>query len=819
MNIKRAIALGMAAVTVLATAALTGCGRDRGPVKTRRTNVYSGTELSLPEDIGWISQMTAAGERIYLIYDKTIEVIHNSDGSTEVEEGGLDYPIMEEMPVGKLVSAETAGPEMELPEDSYVTYESQTWLYYTDTEGTETGSYMIEKPEEVQNGYMSRVIASENGMLYLLFSVWDGERDLFLLYEMDPAAGTIRNRYDLTGISTDIGMEEGEYFYISNMAAAGDTMYITCEMRIIAYDLKTGTVTGHREATGISWINHFYAANEKIYYSGYVDGKGQRLFTMDMASGKTAEHEIMDINNYAIMGILDGKICFQDINGITAWDETTGETKEVLNYINCDIDSNNLQMITMLPGDRFCYFTNEWTENENIFMLTVLNRIPDEQMQEEVLLTIGSAYQDYTLRSIIIDFNRLNTGVRLNMKTYEQYDNEENKYTGAVTQLNAEMTMGSTPDILLLTEGLPVDSYFSKGYLVDLYPYMDDPELGINRAEYMENIFKASEHDGKLYSLIASFYLQIMAAKEEYVGAESGWTMKEMLDTIEAMPEGMHAFPDLGREYLQQQLLRYCSEVFVDWENSTTTFDSEEFIRLIEFLKSCPEKSQLEQFYDSMDPDHYDWQAEQEFYQNFEMRFFRDQALFFTTSISQINGYNSIYRTFAGDATLIGYPTKEEDSNGAVITPNLELAICAASPNKDSAWTFIKYLMSNEKFFQNTWAFTVSKTWLDKQLAESEEQYADWYYEYTAEDWERMAEQYSPEYLQYMKNSQIRYSLEQGQKVYDLVTGATQVTRSNLDLLKIIEEELSIFYGGGRSAKETANIIASRARVYVSENS
>ena len=92
---------------------------------------------------------------------------------------------------------------------------------------------------------------------------------------------------------------------------------------------------------------------------------------------------------------------------------------------------------------------------------------------------------------------------------------------------------------------------------------------------------------------------------------------------------------------------------------------------------------------------------------------------------------------------------------GAVIHPNMELGICAASQNRDSAWTFLRYLLTSDKYFEDAYGLVISKTWMDKKLAESEEYYKDWYYEYTEEDWENMRNQYSEEYIDYMKKSQI----------------------------------------------------------------
>ena len=52
--------------------------------------------------------------------------------------------------------------------------------------------------------------------------------------------------------------------------------------------------------------------------------------------------------------------------------------------------------------------------------------------------------------------------------------------------------------------GLPYGSYVSKDILANLYDLMKkDPEF--KKADYLENIFKASEINGGLYELIPAF--------------------------------------------------------------------------------------------------------------------------------------------------------------------------------------------------------------------------------------------------------------------------------------------------------------------------
>ena len=57
------------------------------------------------------------------------------------------------------------------------------------------------------------------------------------------------------------------------------------------------------------------------------------------------------------------------------------------------------------------------------------------------------------------------------------------------------------------------------------------------------------------------------------------------------------------------------------------------------------------------------------------------------------------------------------------------------------------------------------------------------------------------------------------EQTMDIIKGATKVQRNDQELLDIINEELSVFFAGTRSAEETARIINSRARIYVSEHS
>jgi len=70
-----------------------------------------------------------------------------------------------------------------------------------------------------------------------------------------------------------------------------------------------------------------------------------------------------------------------------------------------------------------------------------------------------------------------------------------------------------------------------------------------------------------------------------------------------------------------------------------------------------------------------------------------------------------------------------------------------------------------------------------------------------------------------MKSRNIPFDQAACDAIMDLVKGAKEVQRSDSALVDIIKEELSVFFSGSRSAEETARIIASRANIYIAENS
>lgn len=854
MQKKKALSLVLAAAAIVGSTGLAGCGKkDTGPVYSRRTNVYKTIELTGPEKARWVDQAFCTGDAMVMVYTEYIDNGGNGDeviaepvpmvneetdavaeteaatDETTADDGAVTDADGDGVPDGEEVAEEIdIAPAVEPTYEPDYATTTKTWLYSVKLDGSGSSEIELTLGTDNNNGYINQIFAGPDSTIYLAYQNWvntDTESyTQVLLYNVDLATGnTVGEPIDMSAAMEKAGFNKNET-YINTIDYNGTGLVATIDGNIILCDLN-GNVQNKFE-TDASWINSMLYDQNEIYYRTYVDGKGQQLFALDMTTGK-AENITTDTLNNAVsnggslMGCTDGKFYFNSQTGVTTWERATDTVTEILNYINSDIDRTVVNNLYLLPDGRFAYYGTDYSGSKNQTLVGVLERIPDEQMQDEVILTLACTYTDYYLRKLIIRYNKQNTGVRISVKDYSSYNNEDNNWEGAATQLGNDITVGNVPDILVLDSSLPVETYYKKGVFADLYPYIDSEENGIDRADLMENILKACEHNGKLYSIITSYYFQTLAAKSDFVGTEPGWTIREMLDTIAKMPEGMVAFSyDFDRASLQEMLLNACMGSFVNYETGETSFNSQDFIDLIEFLKSCPEKSIQNEYYENVDYDNYDAQAEQEWYNAYEMRFFQNKALFLNAYVSDFSALTYTLQQFGGNATLIGYPTPDENSSGAVIYPNMELGICAASKNVSSAWQFLKYLLTDEQYAKDNYAFTISKKNMQAKLDQTNkdaEENGD--SEWTDEDWQWYEENYSEEYVNYLKSSRMKYTPELGQKLLDIANTATTVVRYDEKLTEIINEELSSFYGGTKSAADTANIIDSRAKIYISENS
>lgn len=873
MTKKRILSAVLAGVmTLSAFTALASCSKKEvEPEKSKRTNVYSAEDVTLPDGIEYINQMTVSGDKAYLTYYKQFTVTYNELGE-EVErrvgyyydDGAYDVVMPEvevavEEPVEEEVSDDTAEADdtvtdadgdgiadedtadkedpapvvpvepgsnnqsSSLPEGWWYGYEGVDMMAVVDLVTKEMTEIEIDIPDEY--GYTNNSLIDADGNFVAVTQNWTYNEDYsestvnYYYIRVSTESGEVIDAKSINDVLTGIGLDL-QMVYINRCAAdTNGNLYLVLDASIIILDSEfnhKGTVE-----LGTGWVNDIHPIGEKVLVVFNPDASTSRqIYFIENGQAVKLESDVLAeaFKSYpSIVGASENKLYYSTTTGITAYDFTTDTAGEILNYINSDIDTTSGYNLQSFGEDKFICHITDWSSEMRKTTLSILTRVPDEQLQEEIILKLGCTYIDYYVNKAIIEYNKKNTGVRITVVDYSPYNNQENEWTGAVTQLNNDIIIGKMPDMLLLNNELPVDSYFQKGIFADLNQFIDDPEIGLDRTKYLSNIFEATTADGKMNSIIISYNVNTMMAKSKFVGTESGWTFDEMMNCINTLPEGMQAFFGYSRAQIIDLFFNNSMNSFVDWETGETKFETDGFIKFIEYLKTCPEKGYWDEYYG--DDYVYDEELEMQMNQNYELRYYNDTALFSFAYLSNLSSYVYALNSFASrEVTAVGYPTDDGTSNGAVIVPNIEIAISNSTAAKKQAWEVIKSFMNSEFIKDVTWEFSSNIESLEKMAETALDDY--YYYEITDDDLEWYREMnYSDDYIQYMKESNQKLDQEIIDMTLDIVKNVKTVQRNDSALVDIINEELSGFFAGSKTAEETAKVIAGRARIYISENS
>ena len=245
------------------------------------------------------------------------------------------------------------------------------------------------------------------------------------------------------------------------------------------------------------------------------------------------------------------------------------------------------------------------------------------------------------------------------------------------------------PDLIANSMQLPIRQYAAKGLLEDLWPYIDaDPEY--SRDKLMTKPLESLQTDGKLYQLPIDFGVTTAIGLGKVVDGYDTWTLADVNDALSKLPEGATVF---NKDYTQAEMLQYCvamnADSFMNWQDGTCSFDSDEFRALLEFVKPFPTD--------------YDWQSDSEDYESDYTSLKNGKQLLYPTSLS---GFSDLYYTFAAlnnDIRFVGFP-REDGSSGNAFNASCTLSISTTCKDKSGAWAFIRSTLSDDyqKILQQT---------------------------------------------------------------------------------------------------------------------
>lgn len=745
-------------------------------------------------------------------------VVPGEDPSIDVPEGEEVDPGFDIMPL----SASSAmmpvinEPLMPVPEpaENETADETEDAEEGTDTDdATEDGaddSFFFEDGLTWYNdSYMSSYYLDENGCYIVMennsyaydaeYNYTPGEYSLVLYgFDLD---GTQRFERVVRGDNED-------YIYISSIVSdeKGNVALIAdgSSGMVFVYDAQ-GNANAQIDLSSqhMGWVYRaFMDKDGKLNLLAYdSDYSKMSLYRYNMQTGAYEdEGKLLDtLYNYGITVGRNYDFILTNSMGLYGYNMGDEDVTQILSYLNSDLDYNVIGNIYEMEGDQlFCTYYDE--ENWNVHF-ALLNYVDPETIPDKQVISIACYYLDWNMRKRIVEFNRSSDAYRIMVKDYSSY-NTMDDYTAGYTRLNNDILTGQMPDILILDRYyMPVDSYIAKGLLADIGKMIDEDEE-LNREDYMENVFEAYSVKGVLYSVIPAFSIRTVAAKTALVGDTPGWTMEDLQALQRKYPDARIFEESTTRDSVMYQLLIFSGSRFVDSATGKCSFNSQEFIDLLEFVKQFPAE--------------YDWESAEYDYIANQLQYRNNSTLLSTVSIYNFGNYDgySYARqvTFGEPITFIGFPT--EEGNGAVVRADSQYAISSRSAVKEGAWEFLRYYLTEEYQMDSGYYYSIpmlKEALLQKLETAKERPY--W------EDEDGNKNYYDDMY--YIADEEFKFEPltdAEAEWLFDYISSVNKADYYDENLEEIINEEAAAFFEGQKTAAEVADIIQSRAQVYINES-
>lgn len=810
---KRITATGMSAVLLLS---LTACSFK--PVDTIKNLFKKGGNDSLAQvsevnkdavfketerfDIGfnYINNIISVDGKYYAVnvrydypeYDPEMNGFETEDPELYLNSSS---PAMLETEGGE---NETADDETIDDTDSDYTYEGEDYYYdpgkaflqlATFTNGSDVQKVEIEIPSDmsvVSNG----LGVDKAGNVYIA-------AEQYIYDDMNPSDKWYLKKYDaslneLASIEINMGDDWG---YIEGMVTDPDGFtYLITGISIDVYDPDLKLIGQSSISTENGWYAGPFMFNKEAYVG--VSDYSRDDFSFNISkiekNGTLTKNDqvssIIETSNFISGEGYD--VYYRNATSIIGVDVANQEKVEVVNFFDSDINPNNLDTVYFSDKDKFV--TTGWTDTG--CEVVVYEKVPADQVVDKEIITLGTTYLNFDVTEQIMKFNKESDKYKIKVVCYGDYNTEED-WTLGYTRFNTDLVGGNACDIIV-ADGLNVTNLIQKNVFMDLSPFMENSTT-LTKDDLTDNVKQLYGDGEKLYCIFPGYQITAYQLKDEFY--KENMTLGDVI----AWENEHHtkAFFQTTKEGILYNAIEGCINEFVDVETGKCSFDSEEFVKLLEYINTYPESYDDEVYND------------EHWYDEYMNTYRNDTSLFNICWFSNIRDYNwtEAYR-FGTSTSLTGFPLN--GNTQPTMTPSTIIGISAKSKNSEAAWEFISSIFEEDSpVYTNNYSIPSLKSALDTMVEEAQER------PYWVD--ENGNKEYYDETVWIVDHEEVIPPMTKEEaeaiKAFVLSVNTTSEMSSDTGLTDIINEEAGAFFSGQKSASEVAQVIQSRVQIYVNE--
>ncbi|MDR2589928.1 MAG: extracellular solute-binding protein [Oscillospiraceae bacterium] len=485
----------------------------------------------------------------------------------------------------------------------------------------------------------------------------------------------------------------------------------------------------------------------------------------------------------AVSGNGDNYFFCYNSNDLFGYDKETEDFHVVLNWVESGLIYMFIRDVTVLDDARILGVgsIHSFFHNQNFEMFLLTKTLKPETTDKTVLTLATFNSTSRLITNAVIDFNIRNTKYEIQLIDYFEFATNDNWQAG-LTKLYLEILSGNAPDIIDVTS-LPFRHLANMGLFEDLYSFIDADEV-LSRSDFIESTLRVGEHNNKLYRIFPSFSIFTILGDATVLGAEIGWTLDELIAVINANPQADIPLGNASNFNLLYWFAMLSLNDFINWETGTTYFDSDAFIRFLEFANS---------FSDERDQDDES--------NNFPLSIMSGrQIMELSTRLATLVNVQLSQTIFDSDLVFKGFPT--EDRNGNAFNVDFVLSISSVSEHKEGAWEFVRTVLIEDNRSLSIFEFPTNKALFEKKLDIDL---------YTLQN-NGLKESFPGVTIEYNVPSQ-----EEIDNLRTFINSIDRMIEYDDVLFKIINESAADYFNGLRTVEEAARIIQSRASIYVSE--
>ncbi|MFL0166286.1 ABC transporter substrate-binding protein [Candidatus Clostridium helianthi] len=432
-------------------------------------------------------------------------------------------------------------------------------------------------------------------------------------------------------------------------------------------------------------------------------------------------------------------------------------------------------------------------------------------------LTISVITKDNYLDTAIKKYQEQHPGTIINVKEYTSdplqggnegkvsrrvEDEKSEDIEKYVTAMNTELMSGKGTDIISLNT-LPYEKYIDKNLLANLSDMIkDDKSFDLNN--YYSNVLDAMKYNGNLYSFPLSININVLEANKALLDKynikvdDDKWNWNDFegiaANIVDGSKkdgmQGIYALSGVDGSMLVSYLVSENYNKFADKNKKTLSFDSKEFIDILNLAKSMIDKNYVNT--DTTDGKTDDLTN-------------RGGVVFSPTKLSMYFDLMLTKQVYEGGVDFLKYPGEGDNLS---FTATATFGINNKSSNKDLAWDFLKFLVSDEMMSESSWtSFPIKKTASSK----------------AAQDTIDMSKKaIGNDKLKFANKGQVikitkPLTEEDVNIVPELISKAKKYAPVDQKVLNIVQEESKDFFDGQKTADATAKTIQDRVSTYINE--